>query len=218
MSWRGFFTAIERASRLHSCGSCGHTWYAHRHSTNPKCPRCGNGGKRKREPELVAQPPKPSSGNGLAIVAIVIAGIAGAGVLSASAGALAGPSAAFPVALLGWGVTGWGVVAFLRAKRAREAREAEDRRRQAQEWLDEKRRNLIARFGERDGALVLAGRAWQGATAAMIVEMYGNPDEVSRKVYKTKTAETWKYGPLPRNKYRLRVMIENGVCVGWEEA
>jgi hypothetical protein len=78
--------------------------------------------------------------------------------------------------------------------------------------------SLVARFGEDAAHRVLARKLWQGATGEMVREMLGAPGDVARRVFKTKTTETWKYGALPRNRYRLRVMFENDVCVGWEEA
>ena len=41
------------------------------------------------------------------------------------------------------------------------------------------------------------------------------PNDVSTKVHKTKTSDTWKYVPLDaKERYALRIEFENGVCVG----
>jgi hypothetical protein len=34
---------------------------------------------------------------------------------------------------------------------------------------------------------------------------------------KTKRREIWKYGRMGGNRYSLRVTLEQGVVVGWEE-
>jgi hypothetical protein len=41
MSRRGFVGALVRASKLQSCGRCGHTWFPRGHWRSSKCPSCG---------------------------------------------------------------------------------------------------------------------------------------------------------------------------------
>ena len=50
----------------------------------------------------------------------------------------------------------------------------------------------------------------------MVIDSWGRPDAVDRKVYKTKIREVWKYGPGPRRSYANKVTFENGIVVGWE--
>jgi hypothetical protein len=45
----------------------------------------------------------------------------------------------------------------------------------------------------------------------------GNPLDVDQKVLKTKKKEVWKYQPKGANRYALRVILENGLVVGWEQ-
>jgi hypothetical protein len=75
--------------------------------------------------------------------------------------------------------------------------------------------NLRQRFGEQVAQLILAKTLWQGASGEIVREMYGDPAEVSTRVYKTKTTETWKFNPTGK-KYALQVTMENGTCVGWK--
>ncbi len=82
----------------------------------------------------------------------------------------------------------------------------------------EHEQGLVARFGAENARRILAKELWQGATAEMIRLMLGVPDDTSTRVYKTKITETWKYRPLGKNRYELKVKVENGVCVGWETA
>jgi Protein of unknown function (DUF4236) len=77
---------------------------------------------------------------------------------------------------------------------------------------------LIDRFGEDAARQMVDGDPWQGATQDMVRVMYGAPDDVSTEVYKTRTSETWKYVPIAKNRYTLRITFENGVCVGWQTA
>ncbi len=81
----------------------------------------------------------------------------------------------------------------------------------------QRRDSLIQRFGEQDAAKIIRGELWLGATAEMLIESLGNPADSEKKVLKTKTKEVWKYYPAGANRYKLRVTLENGVVVGWED-
>ena len=63
---------------------------------------------------------------------------------------------------------------------------------------------------------IMAGLIRQGMTGDMVIDAWGRPDAVDRKVYKSKVKEIWKYGPGPRRSFANRVTLENGVVVGWE--
>jgi hypothetical protein len=63
----------------------------------------------------------------------------------------------------------------------------------------------------------MAGRVWQGATEEMLVESLGRPVDVDERVMKSKTRHVFKYNQLGKNRYGLRVTLENGVVVGWED-
>lgn len=61
------------------------------------------------------------------------------------------------------------------------------------------------------------GCYWVGQSAEMLRESLGDPSDVSQKVLKTKTKETWKYFRRTRSRYGLIITLENGVVVGWDE-
>lgn len=63
---------------------------------------------------------------------------------------------------------------------------------------------------------ILRGLVRQGMTPEMVLDSWGSPAAVDRKVYKTKVKEVWKYGPGPRRTFSNRVTIEDGVVVGFE--
>jgi hypothetical protein len=84
--------------------------------------------------------------------------------------------------------------------------------------INRRRNSLLAKYG--DPKLVdalMRGSIWQGQTAEQLVDSLGPPPGVDRKVYKNKTKETWKYGQTGRNRFRLRVTVENNEVVGWEQ-
>lgn len=102
------------------------------------------------------------------------------------------------------------------------ARAAEERRQLAAQSAEQDRRaaerfqSLAQRFGERNARLIVEKTLWQGATGDMIREMHGDPVDASRRVYKTRTTETWKYEPIDAKHFALQIILENDVCVGWK--
>lgn len=75
---------------------------------------------------------------------------------------------------------------------------------------------LISRFGFDDAIRIVRGEVWQGQTEVMLLEARGAPADQDEHVMKTKTKRTYKYGAQGGNRYTLRVMLEDGVVVGWE--
>lgn len=63
---------------------------------------------------------------------------------------------------------------------------------------------------------IIARNYWQGQTAEMLVDSLGNPSGKDEAMMKTKVKETWKYFPDGSNKYKLRIILEDGIVVGWE--
>lgn len=58
---------------------------------------------------------------------------------------------------------------------------------------------------------------WQGQTEEQVIDSIGSPLDVDQKVLKTKIKEIWKYEESGKNRYRLKVTIENGAVVGWDK-
>lgn len=58
---------------------------------------------------------------------------------------------------------------------------------------------------------------WQGQTAEQLKDSIGSPVDIDRKVLKTKTKETWKYGQYQKGCFRQKVFLEDGYVVGWEQ-
>lgn len=223
MSWGRVFSAWSRLSRLNGCPRCGHTWYARGHSRSRVCPAC-------RQPLGVPVAPSgPSSGAGagcliaLATVGFIIFASAFIGATAAALG-----EAAIPVdAGIGAAIVTGVVVVRGRMRRARElaaAAQERDRRTREQYALAQAEQQraaywqtLVAQYGEAAAGAIMQRRLWQGATQAMVLEMLGQPVDTSRRVYKTKTKEVWKYHQVDSRRFGLTVTFENGVCVGWSE-
>ena len=77
--------------------------------------------------------------------------------------------------------------------------------------------SLTARFGAEAAAHIMRKDIWQGATPEMIMQSIGQPVDIDEQVLKTKTKRTFKYCQTGKNKFALRVMFEDGVCVGWDD-
>ena len=101
----------------------------------------------------------------------------------------------------------------LAALRAAEALEERERREQAEE---QRRADLTARFGAETCARIMTGQMWVGQTEEQLREALGKPLDVDEKVMKTKTRRIWKYDQTGANRFRTRVILENGLVTGWE--
>ena len=84
--------------------------------------------------------------------------------------------------------------------------------------LKKKRRvELLAKYGDAEIVdRIINKMFWQGQTPAQLVDSIGNPVDVDRKVLKTKTKEVWKYNETGKGRYALRITVEDGEVVGWD--
>jgi hypothetical protein len=65
--------------------------------------------------------------------------------------------------------------------------------------------------------MIMAKRIWQGMTKEQLIDSWGQPKGHGERVMKTKRSETFKYNQTGRNRFRSRVMLENGTVIGWQE-
>ena len=80
----------------------------------------------------------------------------------------------------------------------------------------ERKQALIAKFGNKIAEKIVARKVWQGMTSEQLEESWGKPLDIDDSVLKTKTKAVWKYGYISKNRYRQKVIIENGTVIGWE--
>jgi len=57
---------------------------------------------------------------------------------------------------------------------------------------------------------------WVGQTNEQLNDALGPPADIDERVLKTKVKHTWKYHKRGRNRYALRVILDNGIVVGWQ--
>ncbi len=92
------------------------------------------------------------------------------------------------------------------------------RRAAAQAAAEQARRDdLVARFGPESADRIVRREIWQGMSAEMLTKSRGTPSDIDEKVLKTKTKHVYKYTPNGANRYALRVTLDNGVVVGWDD-
>ena len=80
-----------------------------------------------------------------------------------------------------------------------------------------RRKYLIQKYGRELGLRILTKAVWQGMTSEELADSRGNPVDIEHTVYKTKTKETWKYDKTGKNRFKVRIYLENGIVVGWKD-
>ena len=63
---------------------------------------------------------------------------------------------------------------------------------------------------------ILGGYFWQGQTQEQLIDSIGRPTAIDSRVLKSATREVWKYNQTAKNRYALRVTLENGHVTGWD--
>jgi hypothetical protein len=64
---------------------------------------------------------------------------------------------------------------------------------------------------------IMSGTMWQGQTEEQLTDALGGPVDVDQRVMKNKVRETWKYHQQGKNRFGLRITLEDGVVVGWDQ-
>jgi len=81
-----------------------------------------------------------------------------------------------------------------------------------------RRKEIYRKYGYTgDAERIISKTLWVGETTQQLVDSLGWPIDKDEKVLKTKRKEIWKYYSRGVNRYGLRVTIEEGVVVGWDE-
>jgi len=100
----------------------------------------------------------------------------------------------------------------LEVEARRRAAEAEAARQVQARWDD-----LARRYGPEIAGRIWRKEIWQGQTEEQLIESKGPPMDIDEKVSRAKIKRIFKYYWQGANRYGLRVMLEDGVVVGWED-
>ncbi|MEJ0096542.1 MAG: hypothetical protein WDN46_24965 [Methylocella sp.] len=81
-----------------------------------------------------------------------------------------------------------------------------------------RRRYLFDKYQDESIVDKIMGKMiWQGMSEDQLIDSWGIPVAKDNRVYKTKTAETFKYDQIGKNRFGSRVRVENGIVVGWDK-
>ena len=84
--------------------------------------------------------------------------------------------------------------------------------------LQKRREHLLKKYGSPEIAdKIMNGVVWIDQTEEQLLDSRGHPADVDSKVLKTKTKEIWKYHPKGKGRFGLRITVENGYVVGWDD-
>lgn len=81
-----------------------------------------------------------------------------------------------------------------------------------------RRDGIYLKYGHNETAEKIIGKViWVGETSEQLSDSLGQPVDIDENVLKTKRKETWKYYQKSTNRFGLKVKVENGIVVGWDE-
>lgn len=77
---------------------------------------------------------------------------------------------------------------------------------------------LLDKYGNEEIVQRIMNRHfWQGQTAAQLLDSVGNPMSIDRKAMATRNREVWKYNSIGKNRYGLRITLDDDVVIGWDQ-
>lgn len=81
-----------------------------------------------------------------------------------------------------------------------------------------RRAALMGKYGDEEIVdRIMKRSVWTGQTTEQLNDSLGAPIDTDEKVFKTKRKEVWKYHQTGRNRFGLRITLEDGLVVGWDE-
>jgi hypothetical protein len=87
-------------------------------------------------------------------------------------------------------------------------------------YLRKKQRIASLREKYRDEAIVqniMQRRFWHGQTGPQLLDSLGRPLSIDRKSMASRTREVWKYNSRGRNRYALRITLDDGIVISWDQ-
>ncbi|AMP14894.1 hypothetical protein CPter291_2637 [Collimonas pratensis] len=64
---------------------------------------------------------------------------------------------------------------------------------------------------------ILARVIWIGETKEQLLDSLHSPEDIDVKAFKSKTQETWKYERTGKNRYALRVVLDDDIVVSYDD-
>lgn len=89
-------------------------------------------------------------------------------------------------------------------------------------WFKHARRQkrieyLLDKYGNEEIVQrIMLRHFWQGQTAAQVLDSIGRPMTIDQKAMATRKREVWKYNSIGKNRYGLRITLDDDVVIGWD--
>lgn len=81
-----------------------------------------------------------------------------------------------------------------------------------------RKEHLLIKYGDVEIVENIMKRCfWVGQTAEQLVDSLGSPADKSVKIMKTKHREIWKYNQTGKNRYGLRITLDDHVVQTWDQ-
>lgn len=64
---------------------------------------------------------------------------------------------------------------------------------------------------------ILNSEFWTGQTEEQLQDSLGQAHAIDKQVLKTKRKETWKYHEVRKGQFQLKILLENGKVVAWDQ-
>lgn len=81
-----------------------------------------------------------------------------------------------------------------------------------------RREYLLSKYGDAEIVESIMKRCfWVGQTSEQLVDSLGNPADKSVKIMKTRYREIWKYNQTGKNRYGLRITLDDHVVQTWDQ-
>jgi hypothetical protein len=77
--------------------------------------------------------------------------------------------------------------------------------------------DLLRKYGDANIVeKILSKRIWVGQTKNELLDALGHPFDVDSKLMKTRSREIWKYNPNGKNRFGLRITLDDGRVAAWD--
>jgi len=106
-------------------------------------------------------------------------------------------------------------------KKEEKERKEKERNKEIEKKYQERKEQLIEKYGNEDANRMLNKEIWQGMTEEMLIESRGHPLDKKESVYKEKITLKFYYNSRITRQdtivYEYEVTLENGKVVGWKD-
>lgn len=81
-----------------------------------------------------------------------------------------------------------------------------------------KRKRLMEKYMDKELVdRIMQGHIWLEQTEEQLKDSIGKPIAIDNKVMKTRHREVWKYDQTGKNRFALRITLDDGIVVAWDK-